>query len=136
MKKKHTVGLKLLLLCNRQGFIFHAFLSSQRYRVKLQKYPNLSVGSQIVMSFIDDCQLQWRDIFADNFFISYAGVLAALQKNVFMAGTIRKNAAELLHPLLNYIDGSALKSGQHIHCLNNNNPVVAVGIQDGTTFLK
>ena len=135
-RKKHNIGLKLLLLCNKQGYIFHAFLWTQKYRMKLQKYADLSVGSQIVMSFIDDCQLQWRDIFADNFFISYAGALAALKKNVFIAGTTRKNSAGLPHSMLNNIGGSELESGQHIHCLNNKDPVVAIGIQDGTTFFK
>ena len=108
-RKKHNIGLKLLQLCNKQGYIFHAFLWSQSYRRKLQKYADMPIGSQIVMSFIDDCKLQWRDIFADNFFISYNGVLAALKKNVFLAGTTRKNAAGLPHSLLNNINGSELK---------------------------
>ena len=135
-RKIHKVGLKLLELCNKQGYIFHVFLWSQKYRHKLQKYSNMPVGSQILMSFVDDCKLHWRNIYADNFFISYNGALAALEKKAFICGTTRRNAANLPHDKLDNIHGVKLTRGQHIHVLNNKNPVVAIGVQDGTTFFK
>ena len=88
------------------------------------------------MSFVEICKLQWKNIYADSFLIFHNAALVALEKKAFVCGTTRENTANLPPDKLDNIHGVQLARGQHVHVLNDENPVVDVGIQQGTFSFK
>ena len=95
------------------------------YGINVACIEDLSTNEgKILLSFIDECDLKWRFLHADNFFMSYDAGLTALKKRNFINGTLRRNAANCPHELLDNINGRSLKAGEAVHVVNNVNPVV------------
>ena len=115
--------------------IWWSLISEAKIKAKLASWANERVNQNMAQQsesasnsndYRNNKQLtypEWKTVFA-------------LKKNAFTAGTTRKNSVGLPHSELNDINVSELESNQQVHCLNNENTVVAMCIQDGNTFFK
>ena len=129
--KKHFIGIKVFKLCNQFGWCYATQMNCKKYLNELNdRYidKRLTIGSKALLRFIDDNNLEGYELTADSWFINYFGLLKAYEQGTHCNGTNRKNAAMVPYDELRKQNGKILENHQYKIMINNENPIVAVGI--------
>eukprot|EP01083_Nonionella_stella_P082910 229019_1 len=133
--KRHKEGLKIMQVCENGGYTYHAKLHTLSWLKDMQKeYSETkhTTGGRVILSLIKQCKIKAGTcIHHDNYFTNYHALKEALKQRVYCNGPARARSRGSAYYKL-----KSLKYTNHkfYHCINEDDPIVNTGIQDGSKF--